>query len=256
MTTDRSTTRRPAGTPPALAGRRPPVVRETPGRRPIRVALVDDRADFRTGLRQALGERGDLVVVFEGKPDVDLIACVHHFRPDVVLIGVESPGSALDHTARLVQGSLKPPPVIVLTPASDGRPARGVLTAGIRGWLLKSTPPGQLRNAIRLVASGGAAVSPSTLRDVVGGAGDRQPPLYWSRIPLLGALTAREKDVLRLLGRGLTDAEISDRLRITGSSVRTYMSRLLTKLQLDHRTQAAIFSYELSHLGDAAWQPA
>lgn len=213
----------------------------------IRVALVDDEAMIRVGLRMVLSGEDDIEVVGEaadGDQASDLVARV---RPDVVLMDVRMARvDGLTAAARICADH-PDSKVIVLTTFDEDEYVAAALRAGVSGFLLKVAPPEQLIEAVRTVAAGQGLLDPAvTLRVIAAFAG--RPPEAPDR-EILDRLTPRELDVLRLLAEGLTNAEIAARIYLGEATVKTHLSRVLMKLGLRTRVQAVVFAYRNGVVG-------
>jgi DNA-binding NarL/FixJ family response regulator len=210
---------------------------------PVRVLLVDDDHLMRAGLRAVLSSDDTVEVAGEAADGREGVEMAARMRPDVVLMDVRMPN--LDGIAATHELLERAPSatVIVLTTFEEDDYIFGALNAGASGFLLKRTRPEDLIAAIHTVAEGDALLSPSVTRRVV----DRMTP----RLPLgetsserLEELTARERDVLELMARGLSNREIADSLVIEESTVKTHVKRILMKLHLRDRVHAVILAYE------------
>jgi DNA-binding NarL/FixJ family response regulator len=208
----------------------------------IRVLLVDDDALMRAGLASILSSDPTLDVVGEAADGRDAVERVDTLRPDVVLMDVRMPEvDGITATREVVAAS--DTRVVILTTFEDDEYIFGALTAGASGFLLKRTTPESLIEAIKAVAAGDSLLSPSVTRRVI----DRMAALPSGEALLdrrLGELTARERDVLEQIARGLSNAEIAGALVIEESTVKTHVKRILLKLGLRDRVQAVIFAYE------------
>jgi DNA-binding NarL/FixJ family response regulator len=211
----------------------------------IRVVLVDDQALVRTGFRMILDETEDIEVVGEATDGAAAVETVRRTRPDVVLMDVRMPGmDGIEATGRIRAAATGPTPrVIILTTFDLDEYVYAGLRAGASGFLLKDTLAADLLSAVRVVASGESVAAPTVTRRLiahfVGTAPDR--PRHTER---LAALTAREREVLTLIARGLSNAEIAQCLHLSEGTVKTHVGRIFAKLDLRDRVQAVIFGYE------------
>jgi DNA-binding NarL/FixJ family response regulator len=211
----------------------------------ISVALADDQAMVRAGLRMILESQPDIEVVGEAGNGREAADLVRRRRPDVVLMDVRMPVLDGIEATRLITGdsSGKAARVVILTTYELDEYVFDALAAGASAFLLKHAPPEDLVNAIRVVAAGDALLAPSVTRRLIEEFSRRSPPPLHAPLALSG-LTERELDVLRLLARGLTNAEISARLHVGETTVKTHVAHVLGKLDLRDRVQAVIFAYE------------
>ena len=210
---------------------------------PLRVLVCDDQALIRTGFATIIDAQPDLEVVGEcgdGRAGVELAARLH---PDVVVMDVRMP--VLDGIAatRLLAGAgvADPVKVLVVTTFNLDEYVYEALRAGASGFLLKDAPPAQLLHGIRTVAGGAALLAPEVTRELVGRYAARIRPT--SGAPGDSPLTPRETEVLRLIAEGLSNGEIAAHLVISPETVKTYVSRILTKLGLRDRVQAVVYAY-------------
>ncbi len=210
---------------------------------PIRVLVCDDQALIRTGFATIIGAQPDLEVVGEcgdGRAAVDLAATV---KPDVVVMDVRMPVLDGIDATRLIAGAgvMNPVKVLVVTTFNLDEYVYEALRAGASGFLLKDAPPAQLLHGIRTVATGAALLAPEVTRQLVGRYASRiSPP---ERTPDDSALTPRELEVLRLIASGMSNNEIAAALVISHETVKTYVSRILAKLDLRDRVQAVVYAY-------------
>jgi DNA-binding NarL/FixJ family response regulator len=212
----------------------------------IRVLIADDQALVRAGFGVIVDSATDLEVVGTAADGAEAIEQTRALRPDVVLMDIRMPVmDGLTATARILQlpdcGTVR---VLILTTFDLDEYVFGALKAGASGFLLKDTPPADLLAGIRLVAAGEALLSPSVTRHLIeefvrrpGGGG---PPIP----PSLSALTEREVEVLTLVARGLSNAEIGQRLYVSPATAKTHVARLLMKLEARDRAQLIIIAYE------------
>jgi DNA-binding NarL/FixJ family response regulator len=209
----------------------------------IRVLVVDDEVLVREGLRAIAELEGDIEVVGEAADGHAALAQTRALKPDVVLMDVRMPGLDGIEATRRILAAPQAPRVIVLTTFDRNEYVYQAMKAGASGFLLKDVRRGQLADAVRAVMTGGTLISPSITRRLIEEfcstpSRDTGPP------PALADLTARELEVLELIGRGLTNAEISARLSVAETTVKTHVARVLGKLELRDRTQAVIVAYE------------
>ena len=210
----------------------------------IRIVLVDDQELVRTGLR-ALAERdGDIAVVGEAGTGRSGLSRVRELRPDVVLMDVRMPEmDGLEATRQIVADpQLDGVRVLVLTTFDEDEHVFEAIRAGAAGYLLKDVSPTDLRQAIRTVTAGGSLLSPSVTRTVMRSLADRLRTTV-DDTPLR-ELTEREREVLALVGRGLSNEEIARELFLSPATARTYVSRLLAKLGARDRARLVVLAYE------------
>ncbi|WP_144120828.1 response regulator [Catellatospora sichuanensis] len=209
---------------------------------PLRVVLVDDQHLIRTGLRAVLERAPDITVVGEAGDGARGVDVVLAERPDVVLMDVRMPGvDGIEATRRiLADRRLTRVQVVMLTTFDDDEYLFEAIRAGAAGFLLKDTTPEALRNAVRTVAGGDALLSPAVTRRVLAAAA-RSPVQDAGR---LAGLTERERDVLAQVGAGRSNAEVGAALHLSPDTARTYVSRLLTKLNARDRAQLVVIAYE------------
>jgi DNA-binding NarL/FixJ family response regulator len=211
----------------------------------ISVLLVDDEELVRFGLRTVLEAAGDFTVVGEAGNGADGVAAAEELRPDVVLMDIRMPVmDGLTATERIL-ALPDPPPVAVLTTFHVDEYVYAALAAGAAGFLLKDTPPRQIAAAVRAVADGTASLSPAVTTTLIESYVERKAvPRRVEALRKVDGLSDREREVLVLLGSGESNAELARRLFVSEATVKTYVSRLLTKLDIANRTQAAILAHE------------
>lgn len=212
----------------------------------IRILLADDQAMVRTGLRMILEAQSDLVVVGEAADGREAVEQTRRLRPDVVLMDVRMPGlDGLEATRRLAGAGVEESPrVIVLTTFDVDEYVVEALRAGASGFLLKDAPADVLLDGIRAVASGDALLAPSVTRRLIDRFVASYPRLDAQVEADLATLTDRERQVLTLMARGLSNDEIGERLYVGESTVKTHVSSILSKLHLRDRVQAVVLAYE------------
>jgi len=213
--------------------------------RRIRVLLVDDQAMVRGGFRMILEAEDDLDVVGEAADGAAAIEAVRRLRPDVVLMDIQMAGmDGLEATRRIVGGpDGATTRVVILTTFEVDAYVFEAIRSGASGFVLKNAPPEDLVGAVRAVADGGALLAPTVTRRLIEAFVAATPAPPSDRGPLAG-LTEREREVLVLVARGLTNAEIADRLVVGEATVKTHVSNVLSKLGLRDRVQAVVFAYE------------
>jgi DNA-binding NarL/FixJ family response regulator len=212
--------------------------------RPLRVLLADDQALVRTGFRMILKAEPDMDVVGEAADGAQAVAAARRLRPDVIVMDVRMPNmDGLEATRQILAEADQHTHVLMLTTFDLDEYVYGALRAGASGFLLKDGPADQLVSAIRTVAAGGALLAPTITRRLIETFArrvpDPQPPPT-----ALAELTERERTVLALLARGLSNAEIAAELILSEATIKTHVAHLLAKLRLRDRTQAVIFAYE------------
>ena len=221
-------------------------------KRDLRVLLADDQAMVRVGFRLILESEPGIVVAGEADDGAQAVALARELRPDVVLMDIQMPTmDGLEATRRLLDPPGDSPKVLILTTFERDEYVFEALRSGASGFLLKNAPPEHLIEAVQVVAAGEALLAPSVTRRVIEEFARRSPAAV--RPPALDQLTEREVEVLRLLARGLANAEIAARLFVGEATVKTHVSNVLTKLGLRDRVQAVVFAYEsgLVHPGAA-----
>jgi DNA-binding NarL/FixJ family response regulator len=211
----------------------------------IRVLLVDDEELVRFGLRTVLEAAGDFEVVGEAGDGAAGVRAARELRPDVVLTDIRMPGMDGLAATREILALPDPPQVAVLTTFHVDEYVYAALAAGAAGFLLKDTPPREIAAAVRAVADGTATLSPKVTAALIESYVDRRAaPRRAEALRKVETLSEREREVLQLLGSGESNAELARRLYVSEATVKTYVSRLLTKLDLANRTQAAILAHE------------
>ena len=205
----------------------------------IRVLLVDDQEVVREGLRSLIATDGNLTVVGECSDGDEVVARLEATRPDVVVMDIRMrrvDGATATANVRAADG----PAVLVLTTFDDDETLAAALRAGAAGFVVKSAPGEDILRAITTVAAGDAWVDPSVAGRVLS-AYRSNPP---RKAPDLSALTERELEVLRVVGRGLTNREVADTLYVSEATIKTHLGRVLTKLGLRDRSAAIVFVHD------------
>jgi DNA-binding NarL/FixJ family response regulator len=211
------------------------------------ILLADDQELMRMEFRLVIDSQPDLEVVAEASNGRDAIDAVRRLDPDVVLMDVRMPEcDGVQATRELIAGGARSR-IIILTTFDLDEYVYAALRAGASGFLLKDSQPAELLAAIRAVADGDAVVSPKVTRRLLAQYAHRLPvagAAQASESALLQQLTAREREVLLEVGRGLNNAEIADALVLSEATVKTHVGRILSKLELRDRVQIVVFAYE------------
>ncbi|MGD3112502.1 response regulator [Streptomyces sp. YGL11-2] len=230
----------------------------------LRVLIVDDQAMVRDALRAVIGRRAGFSVVGDAADGAQAVALARSLRPDVVVMDVRMPGmTGVEATRRILADwpHPEPPPrVLVLTTFDLDEYVHAALRAGACGFLLKNSPPDQLAHAIRVVADGESMLAPSVTQRLIGaftalpaGLLPGAPRTGRGRATdLVGTLTERELPVLVLVAQGRSNLQIAEALGLTEANVKSRVNRILTRLGLDNRVQAALLAYEAGLLPAAA----
>ncbi|WP_432094498.1 response regulator [Streptomyces sp. bgisy100] len=208
---------------------------------PITVLLVDDEPLVRAGLRAILDAQPDIAVVGEAADGAAVLPLVRSLRPDVVAMDVRMPLlDGIEATRSVLRGVPAPPKILVVTTFENDEYVYDALRAGADGFLLKRAHPSEIVHAVRLVAQGESLLFPTALRAMAASRGNPRAREAMER----AALTGREGEVLRLMARGLSNAEIAAELVLGTETVKSHVSAVLAKLGARDRTQAVIAAYE------------
>lgn len=209
----------------------------------IRVLIVDDQALVRAGFRMILEAQPDIQVVSEAEDGNKAIDAARSLRPDVVLMDIRMPGLDGIEATRRLTSSGSAARVVILTTYDLDEYVFDALAAGATGFLLKHVPPEELVHGVRVAAAGESLLAPSVTRRLIEEFARQRAPVRTSKE--LDSLTDRERGVLRLLARGMSNPEIAGELHVGEATVKTHVAHVLDKLDLRDRVQAVIFAYEV-----------
>ncbi|GLY82420.1 response regulator [Actinoallomurus iriomotensis] len=208
----------------------------------VRVVLADDQPLVRAGLRVLVADHPDLAIVGEAGTGAQAVRLVEETRPDVVVMDIRMPGMDGIEATRIITAGPEPARVLILTTFDDDDYVYGALRAGASGFLVKDMALEDILAAIRVVAAGDALIAPSVTRRLIEEFADRPEPAPPRRA--LGGVTEREREVLTLVGRGMSNGEIAAQLFISVATAKAHVARLLTKLDARDRVQLVIIAYE------------
>lgn len=212
---------------------------------PVTVLLVDDEPLVRAGLRAVLEAQPDIEVVGEAADGAAVIPLVRQLRPDVVAMDVRMPlMDGIEATRAVLRTVDDPPKILVITTFENDEYVYEALRAGADGFLLKRARPAEIVHAVRLVAEGESLLFPASVRQLAAEYGDGGGNRAARAVMERARLTEREAEVLRLMARGLSNAEIAARLVVGTETVKSHVSAVLAKLGARDRTQAVISAYE------------
>jgi DNA-binding NarL/FixJ family response regulator len=220
----------------------------------IKVLLADDHALARSGLRAMLGAQDDIEIVGEAADGAEAVEEALRLRPDVVVMDIRMPRLDGIEATRRLRAHAGAPQVLVLTTFDLDEYVYEALVAGAGGFALKDAPPSQLAEAVRTVAAGDALLAPAVTKRLVERFVRRPPPASAER-EVLEELTDRELEVLRLVARGLSNSEIAGELYLSEATVKTHVTRILSKLGLRDRVQAVVHAYETGLIEPGAAPP-
>jgi DNA-binding NarL/FixJ family response regulator len=210
----------------------------------IRVLLCDDQALVRSGFRMILDQRPGIEVVGEAEDGLQAIALAERRSPDVILMDIRMPNlDGVEATRRLVAAGT-PARIVILTTFDLDEYVYDAIRAGASAFLLKDARPAQLVDAIEVVAGGEALLAPAVTRRLLDRFAETLPGGARGPPPELSSLTEREREVLTLLARGLSNAELAERLYLSETTVKSHVSSVLRKLGVRDRVQAVVLAYE------------
>jgi DNA-binding NarL/FixJ family response regulator len=203
----------------------------------IRLLLVDDHAIVREGLRALFDDDAEFTIVGEASSGEEACEAVRRLQPHIVLMDLKMPGMAASDAIRVIRASAPEVKVVALTSYADDGRVREIMAAGAQGYILKEVTRADFVTALRTVANGETWLHPLAQRALVDQLRNRQADP-------LALLTRRERSVLELIARGMSNRQIGDHLHLTEGTVKGYVSTILAKLKLDDRTQAALFAVQ------------
>jgi DNA-binding NarL/FixJ family response regulator len=208
------------------------------------ILIADDQALVRVGLRKILESEPELTVVGEASDGEEAVDAARRLQPDVVLMDIRMPVLDGIEATRRIADAHAGTRVLMLTTFALDTYVYDALRAGASGFMLKDAPPEEIAAAVRIVASGEALLAPAITRTVIEEFARQRPAAPPTPTPALATLTPREREVLDLLARGLSNPEICKRLVISEATTKTHVARILQKLDLRDRVQAVIYAYE------------
>ncbi|WP_329143096.1 response regulator transcription factor [Streptomyces niveus] len=210
---------------------------------PVRVVLADDQPLIRSGLRVLIADHPDLNVVGEAGTGAQAVRLVRELRPDVVVMDIRMPGMDGIEATGLITAGPESARVVVLTTFDDDEYVYAALRAGASGFLIKDMSLEGILSAIRVVAAGEALIAPSVTRRLIEEFAARPEPAPPARA--VAGITGREREVLVLVGRGMSNSEIAERLVISVATAKAHVARLFSKLEARDRVQLVIMAYEM-----------
>ncbi|MFE6027383.1 response regulator [Streptomyces niveus] len=210
---------------------------------PVRVVLADDQPLIRSGLRVLIADHPDLDVVGEAGTGAQAVRLVRELRPDVVVMDIRMPGMDGIEATGLITAGPESARVVVLTTFDDDEYVYAALRAGASGFLIKDMSLEGILSAIRVVAAGEALIAPTVTRRLIEEFAARPEPAPPARA--VAGITGREREVLVLVGRGMSNSEIAERLVISVATAKAHVARLFSKLEARDRVQLVIIAYEM-----------
>ena len=212
---------------------------------PISVVIADDQALVRAGFRMILESQPDIHVVAEAADGEEAVAACAKHHPTVALLDIRMPAlDGIEATRQIAASGESAPKILILTTFDLDQYVYEALRAGASGFLLKDCGPENLITAVRQIVHGDALLAPSITRRLIEEFARPRPPVSEGNTKAIASLTPRELEVLKLMARGLNNAEIAKALFLSESTIKTHVTRLLSKLNLRDRTQAVVLAYE------------
>ena len=208
----------------------------------VRVVLADDQPLVRAGLRVLVADHPDLAIVGEAGTGAEAVRIAGDTHPDVVVMDIRMPGMDGIEATRIITTGPEAPRVLILTTFDDDDYVYGALRAGASGFLVKDMALEDILAAIRVVAAGDALIAPGVTRRLIAEFAGRPEPAPPQRT--VEGITAREREVLTLVGRGMSNGEIAEQLYVSVATVKTHVARLFTKLGARDRVQLVIAAYD------------
>lgn len=210
----------------------------------IRVLIADDQAVVRGGIRMILESQHDMAVVGEAADGSEAVALARQLAPDIVLMDIRMPiMDGIEATRRIASGGGRAPRILILTTYGIDEYVYDALKAGAGGFLVKTESPERLIEGVRIIARGEALLGPEVTRRLIEHFTSGPPPNLTGTSDV-ASLTDRELEVLKQIARGLSNAEIAERLYVSEGTVKTHVARILTKLRLRDRVQVVVLAYE------------
>ncbi len=219
----------------------------------IRVGMADDQALIRTGVTQLLGAEPDIAIIGEAADGAQAVELARAHRPDVLLMDIRMPGMDGIHATTVICGdaALAATRVLILTTFEEDENVAAALRAGASGFIGKGADPGEIAHAVRAVHAGDALLSPTATRSLIRTYLETAPVPTGRAVGDPGILTPREREILILVGRGLSNDEIAAQLHISAHTAKTHVKRIMAKIGAHDRAQCVIYAYETLLLSPA-----
>jgi DNA-binding NarL/FixJ family response regulator len=210
----------------------------------VRIVLADDQPLIRAGLRMVIADAPDLEILGEARTGTEAVRLVRKFHCDVVIMDIRMPGMDGIEATRMITAQTPAPRVLILTTFDDDNNVYAALRAGASGFLVKDMALDEILTATRVIAAGDALIAPSVTRRLIEEFARRPAPTTTAPQRPLEHVTEREREVLTLVGHGLSNSEIAAKLFIGHATAKTHVARLLTKLDARDRVQLVIIAYQ------------